>query len=365
MRLGDRINEYEVVTEPTNAGGGMSQWAFARKGGADYFLKMFLAPKYPLDDGPGSREAKARKRATCIAFEQRHLEIGRRLDPSQPGGGNLVVANEFFRVESTYVKVMDKIDPTPLPSGNSLSGRQIVVLLRSLAHSLRLMHQQQVVHSDLKPDNVMVQQAGAELLTAKLIDLDEAYVVGQPPTPEHIVGDPSYYSPEMLRYIKRDERLPDDALGTSSDMFSLGLLLHTLLVGDLPGFDRSRCNYPAEALLSGQPLVIDHAPPVLQPLLARMLALVPSARPTIDDFIGFLTDVDPDALVPTRHVARIARPRPASPAGSTKRPTSTASPVPASTTESTAGATAPPAGGGLRSTMGKRPRPDPAAPPDR
>ena len=70
LRLGDQLNGYEVITDPTNAGGGMSQWAFAKKDSGEYFLKMFLAPKYPLDDGPGSEAAKARKRATCIAFEQ-------------------------------------------------------------------------------------------------------------------------------------------------------------------------------------------------------------------------------------------------------------------------------------------------------
>lgn len=357
MRLGDQLNGYEIVTPPTNAGGGMSQWAFARKDGEEYFLKMFLAPKFPLDTGPGSPESKARKRAACIEFEQRHLQIAGRIDPAAPGGGNLVVAREFFRVESTYVKVMDKVEAVELPTPTSLTGQQVLVILRSLAFSLRMLHEKQIVHGDLKPDNVMLQRAGTNLYTSKLIDFDEAYIVGNPPSPERIVGDPSYYSPELLRYIKNDERLPNDALTTASDMFSLGLLLHALLTGDQPLFDRSHCNYPAEALLHRMPLDITNAPDVLHPLLSRMLALVPSERPTIEELVEFLATVDPAAVKPKRSLTKADRPVGMPPAATTPtpaspRPRSPHSPVPMKAP------TPPPAvGTGLRSTMGRKSRP--------
>jgi serine/threonine protein kinase len=298
MREGDILNGYEIVTRPTNAGGGMSQWAFARKNGTEYFLKMFLAPKFPLEEWPGSEEARTRKRATAIAFERRHLEIARRLDPNLVGGGNLVVPHEFFRVESTYVKVMEKVDAAHLPPVNLLAPHQLLVLLRSLAFSVRVLHHQQVVHGDIKPDNVMVERGSGDLYVSKLIDFDEAYVVGHPPPPEEIVGDPSFYSPELLRYIKRDERLPANALSTASDMFSLGLFLHVFLTGDQPGFDRSAVNYPAEALLSLLPLDTSAAPAVIRPLITDLLSLVPPWRPSIDDVIGFLAEVDAERLVP-------------------------------------------------------------------
>ena len=231
------------------------------------------------------------------------------------------------------------------------------------------MHEQQVVHGDLKPDNVMVQRAGAELLTAKLIDLDEAYVVGQPPSPDHIVGDPSYYSPELLRYIKRDERLPADALTTASDMFSFGLLIHTMLVGDQPMFERGDVNYPAEALLSRRPLDISNAPAALQPMIARMVALIPSNRPSIDEFIEFLSDIDADAMVPVRYLTvseraprtapRPAPARPSSPARPSAAPRPTPATVPGRTPpRSPASGSDSGGGGGLRSTMGRRPRPE-------
>lgn len=308
MKEGDVLNGYRIETKPTNAGGGMSQWAFGTKDGQDYFVKLFLSPKYPADDGPGSEAAKGRKRAACHAFERRHVEIARRLDPSKPGAGNLVMPCDFFRVDSTYVKVMPRVRAAALPDAHLLSGFQIQVLLRSLAFSLRMLHEEHVVHGDIKPDNVMVEKPNDELYVSKLIDFDEAYVVGEPPLPEHIVGDPIYYSPELLRYIKQDERLPADALGTASDMFSLGLLLHHFLTGRLPAFDRTNVNYPAEALLARQPLDLSALPTVVQPIVARMLALVPDRRPSIQDVIDFLAEVDADSLVPTH--AAVADPKP-------------------------------------------------------
>jgi len=190
VRLGDEVNGYRIVTTPTNAGAGTSQWAIAEKGGDEYFVKMFMAPKHPTDDTPGSAAVKERKLAACLAFERRHLAIQERIDPTAPGGGNLVATRDFFRVESTYYKVAEKVDAVPVPAFDELTARQRIVLLRTLVFSVGLLHQRDVVHGDLKVENVLVQPAGDSLFTTKLIDFDEAYIVGSPPPPELIVGDP-------------------------------------------------------------------------------------------------------------------------------------------------------------------------------
>lgn len=296
MQQGDVLNGYTLVSDPTNAGGGQSQWAFATRDGRDVFVKLFLSPKYPVEDGPGSDPAKERKRAVCYAFERRHIEIGRRLDPSSAGAGNLVLPIDFFRHEATYVKVMPRVRATVLPDASTLSAQQILVLLRSLAFSLRMLHDQAVVHGDIKPDNVLVEPGGDGLFVSKLIDFDEAYVVGDPPAPDHIVGDPVYYSPELLRYIKRDPRLPADALSTASDMFSLGLLLHRFLTGALPAFDTTNVHYPAEALVGRGALDPSNAPAAFRPVITRMLSIVPMRRPSIHEFVDLLASFDPETF---------------------------------------------------------------------
>lgn len=376
MRIGDEVNGYRITTAPTNVGGGMSQWSFAEKDGRQYFVKMFLAPKYPLDSGPGSPASKERKRAACMVFEQRHLEIQRRLDPDMPGGGNLVVTRDFFRVDSTYVKVMDRIEVAHLPAAHELTPHQLIVILRTLVFSLRLLHDKHVVHGDLKPDNVLVNRGGENLFISKLIDFDEAYVAGQPPPSDQIVGDPGYYSPELLHYIKQNPRVPATALGLPSDMFSLGVLLHTFLTGEAPWFDRTTFRYPAEAVVAGSGLGVGSAPEPIRPLLAGLLSPLPATRPTIGAVVDFLTEVDPAALVPAPPAsptgssatltettvrpsvaARAIDDRTALPPRVTPATAPTASPAPIT---SAPAASAPAEGTSeLRISMGRRKRPEP------
>lgn len=307
MKVGEVLNGYKITTPPTNAGGGMSQWSFATRGDNEYFVKMFLAPKYPLADGPGSDAAKARKRNVCLEFERRHLEIAGRLDPEEPGSGNLVVPCDFFRVDSTYVKVMERVQIADVPPAHCLTPHQLIVILRTLVFSLRVLHGKEIVHGDIKPDNVLLSSVSEGIYVSKLIDFDEAYVVGRPPQPQNIVGDPVYYSPEVLWYIKSDDIGGGDILSTASDIFSLGLLIHCVLAGDVPGFDRDEARYPAEAMLAGRTLDVAAAPEVVRPLLADMLAMRPDDRPEIGDVIDVLTKVDPVQLIPTTAPTRRAR----------------------------------------------------------
>ena len=50
MKKGDVLNGY-VLTTDSQSGGGHSEWAFAAKGGEQYFFKRFLQPTFPLPDG--------------------------------------------------------------------------------------------------------------------------------------------------------------------------------------------------------------------------------------------------------------------------------------------------------------------------
>lgn len=313
MKIGDSLNGYVVTTEATNAGGGQSQWCQAERDGTRYFLKMFLAPKFPLPDSPGSPEGKAVRRARCLAFEQRHLEIGQRLKPASGGTGNLVVPEDFFRVTSTYVKVMPWVDGVPMPAVNDLTGHQLRVILLTLVLSLRQMHDVDVVHGDVKPDNVLLATTPAGLQVAKLIDLDEAYVSGSPPERDGIVGDPTFYAPELLHYVKTGE----DAhrLTPAADVFSLGVLLHLWLAGDLPVL-APWAQYPCEQILAGGTLDPGAAPEPVRPLLASLLAPEPADRPTLDAVSSALGDLDFDELVatpvqpPRPKAIPIVRPRP-------------------------------------------------------
>jgi serine/threonine protein kinase len=282
MKAGDVINGYRILEDFKVVGAGLSKWTFAERDGREYFIKEFLAPTYPDAAAPGSEKTKAKKRARCAVFENHHQGIQRALAPLSAYGGNLIVTLDFFRWGAKYYKVTEKVDAAGLSADDvaALPFRSQLVLLKTVAHSLKILHDLRIVHSDLKPSNVLIKQT--ELgYTTKLIDFDSSYLAGEPPPPEEIVGTINYYSPELLGYIQEAGVAPAE-LGTASDVFALGLIYTEYLTGSLPPFDPSY-HEAAVAVRAGATLRIPRTAvvPALADLVDRMLAPEPAARPTI------------------------------------------------------------------------------------
>src|SRR4051794_31884255 len=203
MKAGDVINGYLLLEDFKVVGAGLSKWTFAERDGRQFFIKEFLSPTYPDDHAPGSEKTKAKKRARCAAFEAHHRGIQRALAPLSAYGGNLIVTLDFFRWGAKYYKVTEKVDASGMEAGAvaRLDFRTQLVLMKTVAHSLKILHDLRIVHSDLKPSNVLIKRT--ELgYTTKLIDFDSSYIVGRPPPPEEIVGTMNYYSPELVLYIQ-------------------------------------------------------------------------------------------------------------------------------------------------------------------
>jgi serine/threonine protein kinase len=283
VKAGDVINGYTLLEDFKVVGAGLSQWTFAERGGRQFFLKQFLSPTYPDDAAPGSAKTKAKKRARCAAFESHHRGVQAVLAPLSAYGGNLIVTLDFFRWGAKYYKVTEKVDAEAMEPRDiaRLAFPLQLVLLKSVAHSLKILHDLRIVHSDLKPSNVMVKRT--ELgYTSKLIDFDSSYLAGNPPPPEDIVGTINYYSPELLGYIQEAGVLPHQ-LGVASDVFSLGLIYTEFLTGAPPPFDAATYHEPAVAVRHGETLRIprDRVMPELADLIDQMMAADPAHRPTI------------------------------------------------------------------------------------
>lgn len=300
MRKGQVINGYTILQDFTTAGSGLSKWTFAEKNGQSYFLKEFLSPTYPTHDSPGNEETKASKLRASQGFEAHAGALMKALANLGPSGGNLIVTIDIFRVEAKYYKTTAKVEAVSMEpedvAGLPLERRLLVLL--TLAHSLRLMHSANVVHGDLKPENVLLKRTITGDYAAKLIDLDSSYFSGSPPPRQELVGDPVYYAPEVGRYIETAEGAAPASLTTRADVFALGLLYSRYLTGQLPSFDQSHYRYPYVAAGNGDKLVLpgNALPPKLQKLLRTMLAPDPKRRPDIHQVFSQLKE--PDILAP-------------------------------------------------------------------
>jgi len=116
-------------------------------------------------------------------------------------------------------------------NARELSVRERIELFLPVLDAVAYAHARDIIHRDLKPANIFVTEGGeARLLDfgiAKLsdpTDQDETRTLRRALTP-------AYASPEQLR---------GDRTTTSSDIYSLGLVLYELLTGVLPGEDTDR-----------------------------------------------------------------------------------------------------------------------------
>jgi serine/threonine protein kinase len=169
-------------------------------------------------------------------------------DRSTPDLAENRLGDRRFRSRRTqlqrYYKVTEKVDLAGLEPRDvaALGFPAQLVLLKTVAHSLKILHDLHIVHSDLKSSNVMIKRT--ELgYTIKLIDFDSSYIVGNPPPPEEIVGTMNYYSPELISYIQASA--PAVVLTEASDIFALGLIYAEYLTGALPPFDPTHHEPPS------------------------------------------------------------------------------------------------------------------------
>jgi Protein kinase domain/NACHT domain len=148
-------------------------------------------------------------------------------------------------------------------------------IVSQVAAGLAAIHEQNLVHRDIKPTNIMVSLKDGTRLTAKIIDLGLAKPVADAPTefdisiPGAFAGTPAFASPEQFAGVGVDIR---------SDLYSLGVVLWELVTGHVV-FTGS----PAEAMYQHQhaPLPLERLKDVPQPivvLLEKILEKDPAQR---------------------------------------------------------------------------------------
>ncbi len=144
-----------------------------------------------------------------------------------------------------------------------------VDILRGCLAGLSSLHQNGIVHCDLKPSNIMIKRTG----TKKIIDIDSSCVPAA--DPPHLRGTPYYMAPEQLS---------GKPVQLRSDIASLGYLLVEMLTGrrifrgceTIPQLLEAKIKLPEilERLLPPEV----RADPILFALVAKLVAVEPKDR---------------------------------------------------------------------------------------
>jgi len=149
-----------------------------------------------------------------------------------------------------------------------LPWRMALDYLRQLAAALGALHDVGVLHRDVKPGNVLLRDDGSlafiDFGLARQLDL-ESDITGE----GAIFGTPHYMSPEQGHGQPLDPR---------SDLYSLGVVLYEMLIGEKPYVAETPLAviyHHANAAIPSLPAPLAH----LQPLLEALLAKRPGDRP--------------------------------------------------------------------------------------
>src|SRR5271157_5840623 len=183
------------------------------------------------------------------------------------------------RTGSSYFYAMEFVEGETLENLIKRSGRLDVRLALEIATQvaggLAAVHEQNLVHRDIKPTNIMVRLKDEGSVTAKIIDLglaktlDESASEAGISSPGAFVGTPEFASPEQFAGVSVDIR---------SDLYSLGVTLWVMVTGQTPFRGPS-----AEVMYQHQyaPLPLERLKDVPQPvvvLLEKLLEKDPAQR---------------------------------------------------------------------------------------
>src|SRR5579859_1261953 len=140
---------------------------------------------------------------------------------------NIVVVYDAGEEDGLYYITMELVEGKSLQAlldgGHSFPLPRTLRILDQTCSALQFAHERNVVHRDIKPANLMLTADD----TVKITDFGTAKILqfGTVQQTAHVMGTPSYMSPEQVKGRVVDGR---------SDIFSLGVLLYEMITGEKP-----------------------------------------------------------------------------------------------------------------------------------
>lgn len=208
---------------------------------------------------------------------------------------NTVRLYDFGETDGHLFIAMEYVEGVPLSdviARGPVSLSFAFTVLDQVCGSLVEAHKADVVHRDVKPDNIVLFRSPDDRLQVKLLDFGIAHIEpendGEKKTLEDltqrgvVVGTVEYMAPEQAR---------GTAITSATDVYALGVILYELVSGELPISGRSKI----EALFA---LVSREATPIRQHL--------PDCPPQVQQLVHRFLQKEPEDRVPSAAEVRSA-----------------------------------------------------------
>jgi serine/threonine protein kinase len=159
--------------------------------------------------------------AFCASFEAEAKAMARLNHP------NLISVYDFGEVDGMLYIIMEFVPGKSLfhsAHGIAIDPGEVIRLVTGICNGLAHAHSHGIIHRDIKPSNVLLDLDAHP----KIGDFGLAHPVGRNIAEgEEIFGTPHYTAPEVVN--------APQSVSHRTDIFSVGVLLHELLTGRLPG----------------------------------------------------------------------------------------------------------------------------------
>jgi serine/threonine protein kinase/tetratricopeptide (TPR) repeat protein len=228
------LGSYRLLRE-IGHGGMSSVWLAER---CDGQLKRQVALKLPFEGPRRAQMAERFERERDILATLTHPNIARLYDAGVSASGQSYLAMEY--VNGTAF--------TRYCNAARLSIRERLKIFLQVLAAVEFAHTHLVLHRDLKPSNILVTPHGRVVL----LDFGIAKLLSREAAPE---SPPTEMVGRMLTLdYASPEHIDGHALGTTSDVYSLGVVLYELLAGERPHGSRHESQRALqEAILTRDP----------------------------------------------------------------------------------------------------------------
>uniref|UniRef100_A0A8D3DV48 MAP/microtubule affinity-regulating kinase 3 n=1 Tax=Scophthalmus maximus TaxID=52904 RepID=A0A8D3DV48_SCOMX len=189
---------------------------------------------------------------------------------------NIVKLFEVIETEKTLYLVMEYASGGEvfdyLVAHGRMKEKEARAKFRQIVSAVQFCHQKHIVHRDLKAENLLL-DADMNIKIADFGFSNEFTVGGKLDT---FCGSPPYAAPELFQGKKYD--------GPEVDVWSLGVILYTLVSGSLP-FDGQNLKELRERVLRGKYRIPFYMSTDCENLLKRFLVLSPGKRGTLEQIM--------------------------------------------------------------------------------
>lgn len=259
-RVGTRVGRYEIVAEIGRGAMGVVYQARDPKIDRLVAIKTICLIGRETQDEAEYRERFFMEAKTAGRLSHPGIvtifDVGEELETREP-----YIVMEYVAGQS--LSKLLNAQNSKLPTGVALR------LAQELAEALDYAHSQGVVHRDIKPANILVTRDGH----AKVADFGIARLnVVHMTQPGEILGSPAYMAPEQLSGEGVDAR---------SDLFSVGVILYTMLTGFRP-FQGNSATTVCFKVVNREPIPVSalasELPAELDRIVRRAMAKEPTER---------------------------------------------------------------------------------------